>query len=330
MLLSRHTRRREFITLLGGAAAAWPLAARAQQPAMPVIGFLHQGAPETNKDFIAAFRQGLRQSGYLEGQNVTLEFRWAEARYDRLPALAGDLVRRPVDVMVATYLPAALAAKSATDAIPTVFVIGSDPVVTGLVSSLNRPTGNVTGIMILHATLGAKRLELLHELVPAADFIALLVNPANRNAEIIIKDVQAAALTLSQKIQIFNLSNDHDLETFFARAAAPGALLVSPDTFLQSRRHQLIAWATRQGVPAMYYEREYVAAGGLMSYGPIEKDSFRLAGIYAARILKGEKPASLPVIQPTKFELVINLAVAKALGLDVPTKLLALADEVIE
>ena len=210
-------RRRAFITLLTGAAAAWPLAARAQQPAMPVIGFLHQGAPETNKDFIAAFLQGLRQSGYLEGQNVTLEFRWAEARYDRLPVLAGDLVRRPVDVMAAAYLPAALAAKSATDVIPTVFVIGSDPVATGLITSLNRPLGNVTGIMILHATLGAKRLELLHELVPTADVIALLVNPANRNAKIIIKDVQAAALTLGQKIQTFNVSNDRDLETFFAR-----------------------------------------------------------------------------------------------------------------
>jgi ABC-type uncharacterized transport system substrate-binding protein len=322
-------KRREFIALLGTAAAAWPLAARAQQVTTPVIGFLHQGAFETNKDFIAAFRQGLRQSGYLEGQNVKLEFRWAEARYDRLPVLAADLVRRPVDVMVATYLPAALAAKSATDVIPTVFVIGSDPVATGLVSSLNRPTGNVTGIMILHATLGAKRLELLHEMVPAADVIALLVNPANRNAEIIIKDVHAAGLPLGQKIQTFNVSNDRDLEAFFA-SPTPGAVLVSPDTFLQSRRHRLIAWATRQGVPAMYYEREYVAAGGLMSYGPIEKDSFRLAGIYAARILKGEKPASLPVMQPTKFELVINLAVAKALSLDVPTKLLVLADEVIE
>jgi putative tryptophan/tyrosine transport system substrate-binding protein len=321
-------RRREFITLLGG-AAAWPLAARAQQAAMPVIGFLHQGTPETNKDFIAAFRQGLRQSGYLEGQNVRLEFRWAEARYDRLPVLAHDLVRRPVDVMIAAYLPAALAAKSATDVIPTVFVIGSDPVATGLITSLNRPTGNVTGIMILHATLGAKRLELLHELVPATDVIALLVNPANRNAEIIKKDVQAAALALGQKIHTFNVSNDGDLETFFA-SPKPGAFLVSPDTFLQSRRHRLIAWATRQGVPAMYYEREYVAAGGLISYGPIEKDSFRLAGIYAARILKGEKPANLPVMQPTKFELVINLAAATALGLDVPTKLLALADEVIE
>jgi ABC-type uncharacterized transport system substrate-binding protein len=322
-------KRRDFMALMSGAALSSPLGARAQQSATPVIGFLHQGASETNKDFVAAFRQGLRQSGYLEGQNVTLEFRWAEARYDRLPVLAGDLVRRPVNVMVATYLPAALAAKSATDAIPTVFVIGSDPVATGLVTSLNRPTGNVTGIMILHATLGAKRLELLHELVPAADVIALLVNPANRNAEIIIKDVQAAALTLGQKIQTFNVSNDRDLETFLA-TPTPGAFLVSPDTFLQSRRHRLIAWATRQGVPAMYYEREYVAAGGLMSYGPIEKDSFRLAGIYAARILKGEKPANLPVMQPTKFELVINLAVAKALGLDVPTKLLALADEVIE
>jgi putative ABC transport system substrate-binding protein len=322
-------KRREFITLLGG-AVAWPLAARAQ-PAMPVIGFLHQGAPETNKDFIAAFRQGLRQGGHLEGQNVTLEFRWAEARYDRLPVLAADLVRRPVDVMVAAYLPAALAAKSATDAIPTVFVIGSDPVAVGLVSSLNRPTGNVTGIMILHATLGAKRLELLHELAPAADVIAVLVNPANRNAEIIIKDVQAAALTLGQKVQTFNVSNDRDLETFFTTPTQqrPGALLVSPDTFLQGRRHQLIAWASRQGVPTMYYEREFVAAGGLMSYGPIEKDSFRLAGIYAARILKGEKPASLPVMQPTKFELVINLKAAKQIGLTIPPDVLARATKII-
>jgi putative ABC transport system substrate-binding protein len=326
------TSRRELITLLGGAAAAWPIAARAQQRAMPVVGVLHQGAPETNKNFIAAFRQGLRQGGYLEGQNVTLEFRWAEARYDRLPVLATDLVRRPVDVMAAAYLPAALAAKSATDAIPTVFVIGSDPVATGLVTSLNRPTGNVTGIMMLHANLGAKRLELLHELVPNAHVIAVLVNPTNRNAEIIIKDVQAAALTLGRKIQIFNVSNDRDLETFLATLTQlrPGALFVSPDAFLQGRRHQLIASATRQGVPAMYYEREFVAAGGLMSYGPIEKDSYRLAGIYAARILKGEKPASLPVMQPTKFELVINLAAAKALNIVVPTKLLALADEVIE
>jgi putative tryptophan/tyrosine transport system substrate-binding protein len=231
--------------------------------------------------------------------------------------------------MIATYLPAALAAKTATDTIPTVFVVGSDPVATGLVTSLNRPTGNVTGIMILHATLGGKRLELLRELVPTADVVALLVNPANGNAEIIIKDVQAAALTLGQRVQPFNVGNDRDLETFFA-TPTPGAVLVSPDTFLQSRRHRLIAWATRQGVPAIYYEREYVAAGGLMSYGPIEKDSFRLAGIYAARILKGEKPANLPVMQPTKFELVINLAAAKALGLEVPDKLLALADEVIE
>jgi putative ABC transport system substrate-binding protein len=299
---------------------------------MPVIGFLHQGAPETNKDFIAAFRQGLRQSGYLEGRNVTLEFRWAEARYDRLPVLAADLVHRPMDVMVAAYLPAALAAKSATDAIPTVFVIGSDPIAVGLVTSLNRPTGNITGIMILHATLGAKRLELLHELAPTADVIAVLVNPANRNAEIIIKDVQAAALTLGRKVHTINVSGDRDLETFFATPPQqrPGALLISPDTFLQGRRHQLIAWASRQGVPTMYYQREFVAAGGLISYGPIEKDSFRLAGIYAARILKGETPASLPVMQPTKFELVINLAAAKALGLDVPTKLLVLADEVIE
>src|SRR5262245_61404377 len=232
--------RREFIKVIAGSAASWPLSAHAQQSAWPVIGFLHQGRPETNKEFIAAFRQGLRQSGYLEGKNVTLEIHWAEARYDRLPVLAADFVRRPVDVMVATYLPAALAAKSATDVIPTVFVIGSDPVATGLISSLNRPTGNVTGIMILHATLGAIRLELLHELVPAADVIALLVNPANRNAEIIKKDVQAAALALGQKIRTFNVSNDGDLETFFA-SPKPGAFLVSPDTFLQSRRHRLIA-----------------------------------------------------------------------------------------
>jgi putative ABC transport system substrate-binding protein len=325
-------RRREFIKVIVGSAASWPLSAHAQQSTWPVIGFLHQGRPETNKEFIAAFRQGLRQSGYLEGKNVTLEIHWAEARYDRLPVLAADFVRRPVDVMVAAYLPAALAAKSATDAIPSVFVIGSDPVAVGLVTSLNQPTGNVTGIMILHATLGAKRLELLHELAPAANVIALLVNPENRNAEIIVKDVRAAALTLGKKVQTFNISSDQDLEAFFAMPMQqrPGALLVSPDTFIQGRRHQLIAWATRQAMPTMYYQREFVEAGGLISYGPIEKDGFRLAGIYAARILRGEKPASLPVTQPTKFELVINLAAAKALGLDVSTKLLALADEVIE
>jgi putative ABC transport system substrate-binding protein len=324
-------RRREFISLTVGAAAGWPLAVRAQQPAMPVVGVLHQGAPEANREFIASFVQGLRQSGYVEGRNVKIEFRWAEAQYDRLPALATDLAHQNVTVMAAAYLPAALAAKSATSTIPVVFVSGSDPIEAGLVTNFNRPSGNVTGIVIT-AMLGAKRLELLRQLVPKADHIAILTNPTNRNTKAHVKDLRAAALALAQRIQIFSVSSDRELETTFATLAQQraDALLVSPDTFLQDRRDQIIAWAAHHRVPAMYYQREYVTAGGLMSYGTPDKDGFRLAGIYAARLLRQEKPADLPVIQPTKFELIINLVTANSLGLDIPPTLLALADEVIE
>ena len=264
-------RRREFMTLLGGAAAhGRSRRARSRRQGCRLIGFLHQGTPETNKDFIAAFHQGLRQSGYLEGQNVRLEFRWAEARYDRLPVLTADLVRRPVDVMVAAYLPAALAAKSATETIPTVFVIGSDPVADRFSNQPKPADGERHGDHDPARHLGAKRFELLHELTPAADLIAVLVNPENRNAEIIIKDVQAAALTLGKKVQTVNVSSDRDLEMFFATPTQlrPGALLVSPDTFLQGRRHQLIAWASRQGVPTMYYATGIRGGRGLDELRP--------------------------------------------------------------
>jgi putative tryptophan/tyrosine transport system substrate-binding protein len=325
-------RRREFITLLGGAAAAWPLSARAQQPTMPVIGFLHQGGAEPNKGFVVKFRQGLRESGYVDGQNVTTEFRWAEGHYDRLPALAADLARRQVTVVVAAYRPAALAAKSATARIPIVFVSGSDPVETGLVTSINRPGGNVTGVNLFSGMLASKRLELLRELVPKADLVAVLVNPTNTNAETNMKDLQSAALGVRQRIQVLSAGSDLDLETAFATLAQsrPSALFVSPDTFLQDRRDQLLAWAAHHSVPTIYYERVFVDAGGLISYGPDQYDGFGWAGVYAGRILKGQKPADLPVMQPTKFELVINLKTAKALGLEIPPSLLARADEVIE
>ena len=323
-------KRREFITLLGGAAAGWPLGARAQQPPMPVIGFLHQGGAEPNKGFVVKFRQGLRESGYVDSQNVTTEFRWAEGHYDTLPAMAADLARRQVTVMVAAYRPAALAAKSATARIPIVFVSGSDPVETGLVTSINRPGGNVTGVNLFSGMLASKRLELLRELVPKADLVAVLVNPTNTNAETNMKDLQSAALGVRQRIQV--LSAGSDLETAFATLAQsrPGALFVSPDTFLQDRRDQLIAWAAHHSLPTIYYERVFADAGGLMSYGPDQYDGFGWAGVYTGRIVKGQKPADLPVMQPTKFELVINLKTAKSLGLDVPPTLLARADEVIE
>src|SRR5262245_24348384 len=323
-------RRRELIAGLCS-AAAWPLVARGQQMAMPVIGMLHQGAAEPSKDFIAAFLQGLRQTGYVEGKNVQIKIRWAEGRYDRLQALADDLIVQDVSLIVAAFLPAALAAKSATSTVPIIFISGSDPIETGLVSSLNQPSGNVTGIA-LGSMLGAKRLELLHQLVPQADFIAVLTNPKNRNAQSHANDVEAAALNLHQKIQAYSISNEDELHNAFSALAQarPGALLVQPDTFLGDQSSRLISWAARQHVPAMYYRREYVTAGGLMSYGVYEKDGFRLAGIYAGQILKNKKPTDLPVMQPTKYEFVINLAAARELNLDVPANLLALADEVIE
>jgi len=323
-------RRRECLSLLGS-AVVWPLAARAQQSAMPVIGFLHQGSPEpvalTN-----AFRQGLSEGGSIDGRSVTIENRWAEGHYDRLPALAADLVGRRVAVIAANFLPAALAAKAATQTIPIVFLTGSDPIKAGLVSSINRPTGNVTGIAFMFTLLGAKNLQLLRELVPKATVIAVLVNPSNPNAEPQLRDVQAAAHALGQQLVVLDAATDHEIDSVFATLAERqvGALLVTADGFLISRQDQLVALAARYAVPTMYPLSQYVVAGGLISYGASLSDAFHQTGIYVGRILKGANPADLPVLQSAKFELVINLKTAKALGLDMLPTLLALADEVIE
>jgi putative tryptophan/tyrosine transport system substrate-binding protein len=325
-------RRREFITLLGG-AAVWPVAARAQQPAIPVIGYLSSGSATEFAPLVAAFRQGLGESGFVEGRNVTIEYRWAEDHFDRLPALAADLVGQGVAVIAATGgVQPALAAKAATGTIPIVFTGGSDPVGVGLVGSLSRPGGNATGTTNLSATLDAKRLQLLRDLVPTATIIAVLMNPGNTSAKAALTNLEEAARALGLQIQVANVNSERDFEPAFANFARQGvrAILVAADPLFTNRRDQLVALAARYTVPASFSFREFVAAGGLMSYGPSITDGYRQAGVYTGRVLKGEKPADLPVIQPTKFDLTINLKTAKALGLTVPLTLQYAADEVIE
>jgi putative ABC transport system substrate-binding protein len=327
-------RRRAFITLLGGAAVAWPLAARGQQPALPVVVFLHPGASEVGARDVAAFRRGLQESGYVEGQNVTIEYQWLEGQYDRLPAVMGDLVRRPVAVIaIPGSGPATRAAKAATATIPIVFGVAGDPVQLGLVDSLARPGGNATGVNFLAEEVAAKRLRLLHELVPKAARVAVLVNPANAAAtENTLRDLHEAAPIIGLQIQVLKATTIGEIDGAFAMLARerPDALFVGPDGFFSSRRVQFAILAARERIPAAYTQRGYVAAGGLMSYGTDQLDMSRQVGVYSGRILKGAKPADLPVQQSTKFEFVINIQTARALGIEVPPSVLSIADEVIE
>jgi len=323
-------RRRDLLALVGGATLAVPLVSRAQREAMPVIGFLSPGSPDASN--IAAFRHGLSEAGYVEGQDLAIQYRWAEGHYDRLPAMAADLVGRKVDMIVATASPAALAAKNATSTIPIVFHTGDDPVAAGLVASLARPGGNLTGTSLLNVELAAKRFELLSELVPQARVIALLVNPKNWQTERVMRDVQEAARTKARQLLILKAGTESEIDAAFAAlvSSQAGALLVGADPFLSGRREQLVTLASRHAVPAIYQYREFAEAGGLISYGLSITAAYRQDGIYAGRVLKGEKPADLPVQEPTTFELVINLKTAAALGLTVPQSLLARADEIIE
>jgi putative ABC transport system substrate-binding protein len=326
-------RRREFITLIGGAAAAWPLAARAQQPAMPVIGFLSSRAPGESANVLAAFREGLREAGFVEGQNLAIAFRWAEGRYDRLPALAADLVSlRVAAIFAAGGPPSAFAAKAATSEIPIVFSAVNDAVSMGLVASFNRPGGNVTGMSLIASELWAKGFQLLKELVPTVTIIAYLVNPTNPSIENYLKGAIAGASVRGIDVHVLNASSELDLDEVFASLEKLGAggLIVPNEPFFDSQRDRIVALSARYAVPAIYSIREYVVAGGLLSYGASLSDSYHRAAVYLGRVLKGEKPADLPVQQPTRFELVINLKTAKALGLTVPPTLLATADEVIE
>jgi len=325
--------RRQFISALG-AAVAWPLAAHAQQTAMPIVGFVNVGSPDNvfYARLTAAFRGGLKDTGYVEGQNVAIEFRWAEGQYDRVPALVAELVRLQVAVIAAFGPPAARAAKAATATIPIVFGVGDDPVKLGLVSSLNRPDGNATGVSVLVNEVESKRLGLLHEAVPTAPMIAVLLNSKSPAFETQSRDVETAARAIGQQIMLLNVSGDSEIDTAFATLLKQraGGLVIASDPFFTTRREQLVALAARYAIPTIYDDRNYAAAGGLMSYGITFADAYRQAGIYVGRILKGEKPADLPVVQPTKFEFVINLKTAKALGLTIPAGVLSIADEVIE
>jgi putative tryptophan/tyrosine transport system substrate-binding protein len=325
-------RRREFITLIGGMAAGWPLVARAQQSAMPVIGFMNGGTSKDDEYLRAAFQQGVNETGYIEGRNVTIEYRWADGHPDRLPALAADLVRRRVSMIAATSTQAALAAKGATTTIPIVFETAGDPIKLGLVTSLNRPDGNVTGVTQLSSELVSKRLGLLHDLIPTAMNIGLLVNPTDPRAESQIKEMQKAAQEVGLQIHVVNAGTESEFDKAFATLSQlrVDAFLVGTGNLFSSRREQIVAMAARQRLPAIYQYREYAVAGGLISYGTSITNAYRQAGIYTGRLLKGEKPADLPVLRPTKFELVINLKTAKDLGLNVPSGVLAIADEVIE
>ena len=325
-------RRREFLAFLGGAAATWPLAARAQRSTMPVIGFVNVASAKGYAPQLSAFLKGLSETGYVDGRNIAIEYRWAEGRTDRLPAMVADLVHRQVAVIAATSTPAALAAKAATTTIPIVFEMAADPVRLGLVASLSRPGGNVTGVTNAHVAIAPKRLQLLHELVPTASVIALLVNPTNPTAETNTKGLQAAARALGLELHVLNAGTERDFDGVFARLIQlrAGGLVIGPDPLFTSLSEQLAALALRHAVPTIYQNREFAVAGGLLSYGADIADAYRLAGNYTGRVLKGDKPADLPVQQATKVELIINLKTAKTLGVNVPNTLIGRADEVIE
>ena len=326
-------RRRQFITLLGGAAVAWPLAVRAQQPAIPAVGFLNPGLPEPSSFLVVAFREGLEKEGYVEGQNVTVEYRWASGHYNELQTLASDLVRRHAVAIAATGGSiSAQAAKAATATIPIVFNVGEDPIKLGLVASFNRPGGNITGVNTLSPALESKRLGLLRELVPQAAIVAVLLNPSNPDADLQRRDIQAAATAIGQDLRTFDVGNESDIETAFAALVRQraDALLVGSDVFLTNRREQIVALAARYAVSTIYSFRSFAESGGLMSYSTNLVEVYRQVGFYVGRILKGEKPANLPIVQPTKFELVINLKTAKAMNVKISDNLLSLADEVIE